>query len=129
MILGHLPGSQDDAFFITHGLYRTFFYSALSFHHHYLRRCFTCWEGPDIACFDDAQICSFPTRSLDPHGRAVGSTLLTFVRISRRLTRGQPQVADNSRYHRMTTGVMKTITPNRYDDETTKHCQKNRTLL
>jgi hypothetical protein len=63
-------------------------------------------------------------RSLDPHGRAVGSTPLIFVRISKRLTRGQPQVADNSRYLRMTTGVMKTITPNRFDGETTKHCHK-----
>ncbi|KAI9444927.1 hypothetical protein H4582DRAFT_864688 [Lactarius indigo] len=58
--------------------------------HHYLRRCFTSWKGPDIACFSDAQFRSFISRSLDPHGRAVGSTLLTFVRTSRRLTRGQP---------------------------------------
>jgi len=69
-----------------------FFYSALPSItlHHYLRRCFTSWEGPDIACFSDAQIRSFTPRSLDPHGRAVGSSLLSFVRASRRLARGQP---------------------------------------
>jgi hypothetical protein len=67
-----------------------FFYSALPIAlHHYLRRCFTSWEGPDIACFSDAQSRSFTPRSLDPHGRAVGSSLLTFVRTSRRLARGQ----------------------------------------
>jgi len=81
-------------FFITHGLYRTpfFFFISLQFPsialHHYLRRCFTSWEGPDIACFSDAQLRSFTSRSLDPHGRAVGSSL-SFVRTSRRLARGQ----------------------------------------
>ena len=58
--------------------------------HHYLRRCFTSWEGLDIACFSDAQLRSFTPRSLDPHGRAVGSILLALVRTSRRLARGQP---------------------------------------
>jgi hypothetical protein len=75
--------------------------------HHYLRRCFTSWEGLDIACFSDAQLRSFTPRSLDPHGRAVGSMLLAFVRTSRGLARGQPQVADISRSPRMTTGVKK----------------------
>jgi hypothetical protein len=80
MILGHLPGLQDDALFYYAWTLRTpfFFYiSALPFIalHHYLRRCFTSWEGPDIACFSDAQLRSFTPRSLDPHGRAVGSSL------------------------------------------------------
>jgi len=83
-------------FFITHGhtLPHTIsflFCMALSIAlHHYLRRCFTSWEGPDIACFSDAQLRSFTPRSLDPHGRAVGSILFALVRTSRRLARGQP---------------------------------------
>jgi len=67
-----------------------YFCITLSIALHYLRRCFTSWEGPDIACFSDAQLRSFTPRSLDPHGRAVGSMLLAFVRTSRWLARGQP---------------------------------------
>jgi hypothetical protein len=63
------------------------FYITLSIAlHHYLRRCFTSWEGLDIACFSDAQLRCFTPRSLGPHGRAVGSMLLAFATTTTTLT-------------------------------------------
>jgi len=80
--------------FITHGLYRTpllflFCITPIALNH-YLRRCFTSWEGPDIACFSDAQLRSLTPRTLDPRPSCWFHTIRTFVRTSRRLARGQP---------------------------------------
>ena len=135
MILGHLPGLQDDAFSFYYAwttrtpLFFLFCIIPIALPH-YLRRCFTSWEGPDIACFSDAQLRSFTPRSLDPHGRAVvGSTLLA--------PSSAPPVGPWSTIYRlptirvlsMTIGVNKTITLNRFDDRDHKAPTQDRTPL
>ena len=81
MILGHLPGLQEDALFFLLRMDSTALFVIL--HCRLLRTTITIpslvshvQESPDWVCFSDAQFPPFVQRSSEPHGRAVGTTLL-----------------------------------------------------
>lgn len=85
--------------------------------HHYLRRCFTSWKGPDIACFSDAQFRSFIP---EVFGSTRPSCWFHTTHIRPHLKTVDPRSAIGCRQFALPQNddrrQEKTITPDRFDD-------------